>query len=175
MCATLGNRVPRASPQGARGEATAQAVLEAFNFAQMLARSQGVAVDISPNAAEFERCVAAEYAAGSTTVWRFEQDEIDSSESLVNAVPAEARQRLSVARLPGGHLAPVAFRLDASELDPALGVVLGGVGRQGFAVGNPALISSLSDAICQWIWPASMKPPPALAAAGGERELDVEV
>jgi len=35
-------------------------------------------------------------------------------------------------------------------------MLLGGVGR-GFAVGSTEALEPLSDAICSWIWPSSMK------------------
>merc|ERR1712216_761600 len=75
---------------GARGEATAKAVLEAFGFAQQLARATGTSVDVTPTPIQTEAAVSARYQASATAIWRFETDQLDSSEGLVEALPPDA-------------------------------------------------------------------------------------
>ena len=97
----------------------------------------------------------------NSRIWRFDADELDSSKDLTAAMPPAAR--VATNNLPGGHLAPVCFRLSPEDVDPALAALLGMSGRGGISFGDAAAVATLADAICdEWIWPASMaKPAPA--------------
>jgi len=158
---------------GARGEATARTVLEAFGLLQQVARATGTAVDVSPTPAELEDEVGLWFGGGAAAspdlrIWRFDGDELDSSAGLVEALPEEAAVAAAVSVLDGGHLSPVYFRLDPSELDPALGMLLGGMGGSGFAVGSAEALAPLCDELCAWIWPSAMKAPTLLEAEGAD-------
>ena len=157
---------------GERGTATAGAVMDAFGLAQMVAKATGTSIEVTPSPEELERAVArGGYAGTSPEVWRFENDELDSSEGLLTAMRKAAAAGTSptpppasgTTRLPGGHLAPVFFRLDPSDIDPALGLLLGGAG--GFTVGSASAVAALCDEVCQWIWPMERPPPAQLSAS----------
>ena len=97
----------------------------------------------------------------------FEDDRLDSSDQLLEALPAGADHERE--RLAGGHLLPVVFRLDAADIDPALALLLGS-GR-GFSFGTPEQLEPLTDALCDWIWPSGARKPKTLeAAAGGKND-----
>ena len=152
---------------GAQGAATAKNVLDALGFVQQFARAAGTAVDVSPSPLELEARVAARFATRPLSIWRFDGDELDSSEELLEALPDSTARGASVTSLQGGHLSPVFFRLDPSDLDPALALLLGGVGG-GFTVGSAAELEPLCDAVCAWVWPSSMKPLPLLAESASD-------
>ena len=164
-----------AAQGGDRGAATARAVLNAFGFVQQMASVTGTAVDVTPTPTELDAEVATWFGAASPTppltLLRFEFDDLDSSDRLLDALPPEVAQGVRVTRLPGGHLAPVFFRLDPADIDPALALLLGGaMGSGGFAVGSSEALEPLCEAVCAWIWPGAKAPPPLLTARADESE-----
>ena len=116
----------------------------------------GAGLEVSPTPPELERAVAASYAAGQTTCWRFDGDALDSSDSLLGAVPPSASVECVTLNAPAGHLAPVCFRLEAADMDPTLALLLG---DRGFSFGDAAATVPLCDAICDWLWPDGMAAP----------------
>ena len=164
-----------AAQGGDRGAATARAVLNAFGFVQQMASVTGTAVDVTPTPTELDAEVATWFGAASPTppltLLRFEFDDLDSSDRLLDALPPEVAQGVRVTRLPGGHLAPVFFRLDPADIDPALALLLGGaMGSGGVAVGSSEALEPLCEAVCAWIWPGAKAPPPLLTARADESE-----
>ena len=164
-----------AAQGGDRGAATARAVLNAFGFVQQMASVTGTAVDVTPTPTELDAEVATWFGAASPTppltLLRCEFDDLDSSDRLLDALPPEVAQGVRVTRLPGGHLAPVFFRLDPADIDPALALLLGGaMGSGGFAVGSSEALEPLCEAVCAWIWPGAKAPPPLLTARADESE-----
>ena len=164
-----------AAQGGDRGAATARAVLNAFGFVQQMASVTGTAVDVTPTPTELDAEVATWFGAASPTppltLLRFDLDDLDSSDRLLDALPPEVAQGVRVTRLPGGHLAPVFFRLDPADIDPALALLLGGArGAGGFAVGSSEALEPLCEAVCAWIWPGAKAPPPLLTARADESE-----
>ena len=164
-----------AAQGGDRGAETARAVLDAFGFVQQIASVTGTAVDVTPTPAELDAEVATWFGAASPTpqltLLRFDLDDLDSSNRLLDALPPEVAQGVRVTRLPGGHLAPVFFRLDPADIDPALALLLGGaMGSGGFAVGSSEALEPLCEAVCAWIWPGAKAPPPLLTARADESE-----
>jgi len=108
--------------------------------------------------AQLAALVAERYEAGGTTIWQFDDDELDCADALLDALPPTAQPRCE--RLAGSHLSPVAFALTPGDIDPLLGALLGG-GRT-LSLGDPAAIEALADALVAWIWPSGMAPPRAL-------------
>ena len=164
-----------AAQGGDRGAETARAVLDAFGFVQQIASVTGTAVDVTPTPAELDAEVATWFGAASPTpqltLLRFDLDDLDSSNRLLDALPPEVAQGVRVTRLPGGHLAPVFFRLDPADIDPALALLLGGaMGSGGFSVGSSEALEPLCEAVCAWIWPGAKAPPPLLTARADESE-----
>jgi hypothetical protein len=162
-----------AAQGGDRGAETARAVLDAFGFVQQMASVTGTAVDVTPTPAELDAEVATWFGAASPTpqltLLRFDLDDLDSSNRLLDALPPEVAQGVRVTRLPGGHLAPVFFRLDPADIDPALALLLGGaMGSGGFSVGSSEALEPLCEAVCAWIWPGAKVPPPLLSARADE-------
>ena len=164
-----------AAQGGDRGAETARAVLDAFGFVQQMASVTGTAVDVTPTPTELDAEVATWFGAASPTppltLLRFEFDDLDSSDRLLDALPPEVAQGVRVTRLPGGHLAPVFFRLDPADIDPALALLLGGaMGSGGFSVGSSEALEPLCEAVCAWIWPGAKVPPLLLSAKADENE-----
>ena len=60
--------------------------------------------------------------------------------------------------LAGTHLTPVFFKLSATDVDPRLGALLGDVT---YTLGDDTAIEALVDALAEWVWPMSKKPPTA--------------
>jgi len=150
---------------GERGAETAKSVLDAFSIAQQLAAVAGAQLEVSPSPQELEEAVEQRWAATTSSVWRFDGDQLDSSAALLASLPPSASVELH--ELDGGHLLPVCFRLDPSELDPALALLLGAsLGGGGISLGQPSALIPLCDSVCDWIWPRAMtKAAPALTAA----------
>ena len=161
---------------GPRAAETARAVMDAFNMAQAFATSAGMdfgaSLEVSPTPQELDSEVAARYAAAETTLLRFEGDNLDSADGLLAALPASARASTRTLDGERGHLTPVVFRLDASEIDPALELILGS-GR-GFSFGSAESLEPLCDALCEWAWPEGMKPTKALSGAVDAEVVDLE-
>lgn len=148
---------------GGRASEAAQAVREAFGFAQQFANMAGIGGDfeLKPSPEELTAAVSSRgLSAGDeggdrrTLVARFEGDTLDSSSALLDALPAQAAP--TTALLEGSHLTPVVFRLDAAAIDPALAMLLGN--GQGFSFGSAALVEPLVDSLCEWMWPSGMAP-----------------
>lgn len=146
---------------GGRASEAAQAVREAFGFAQQFANMAGIGGDfeLKPSPEELTAAVSSRgLSAGDgggdrrTLVARFEGDTLDSSAALLDALPARAAP--TTALLEGSHLTPVVFRLDAAAIDPALAMLLGN--GQGFSFGSAALVEPLVDSLCEWMWPSGM-------------------
>ena len=155
---------------GARGAATASAVLNAFNIAQQFAKAAGASIDVTPSPTELEDAVALRYAGTQgPRLWVFDADELDSSGSLIDALADSDRPAPTVTKLSGSHLAPVCFTLEPADLDPALAMLLSANGvNGGFTFGSEATVAPLADSVCEWLWPEAMAPRPVLSVGGGE-------
>lgn len=161
--------VNRVQGGDARAEATARAVMDAFNVVRQVAAAAGGlgSFEFSPTPAELFEAVGSRYAARRTAVFRFEDDRLDSSDGLLDALPTGAPR--DVTTLDGTHLSPVVFRLTASDIDPALSLLLGS--ERGFSFGDAAAVELLCDAISEWIWPSGMAAGPrALTSASADGE-----
>lgn len=159
-----------------RAKATARQVLDAFNVVQGVAQAAGLGggmLEISPTPEETASAVSTSSGfAAPTTLWRFGNDNLDSSDDLLQALPPSAPR--SVAVLEGTHLSPVVFRLAASEIDPSLGMLLG---AQSFSFGSEEAVAPLVDTLCEWLWPTGMAGAPRAieaAAAEGDGIVDAE-
>jgi hypothetical protein len=151
-----------------RADATARAVLDAFNVVQQVASVAGVkSLEFQPTPLELDEAMKTRYAVPSTKVFRFNGDKLDSSDALMTALPPSAKCDMTA--LVGSHLSPVVFRLTGEDIDPALALLLGT--NRGFTFGDTKAIEPLCDALSEWIWPSGMASgPPALAAATGDVE-----
>lgn len=159
---------------GARGTATASAVSQVFSFVQQLSSQQGVKIEFSPTPAELDATIADSYNAEDTSIIRFESDQLDSSDGLLDSLPAAA----SVSRelLPGGHTAPVCFGFDAAELDPRAVALLGGLST--ISLGDEEQVAEIADAVADWILPDGMRRPKrqrVLTAGGAQGTAEAEV
>ena len=93
---------------------------------------------------------------GPVTCWKFGDDTIDCSDALADALAAGGAS--TTVPLAGTHLTPVFFKLSATDVDPRLGALLGDVT---YTLGDDAAIEALVDALAEWVWPMSKKPPTA--------------
>ena len=148
---------------GRNGE-TMRAVLDAFSVVQQVATATGAGsnFEVSPSPQELESSVRASYSAPRTHVWRMGDDRLDSSDGLLACMPSAA-EHVRTVLADVTHLAPVAFRLEAGEIDPALELLLGS--GQGFTFGDKVASGAVCDALCEFIWPSAMA---ARALTGGE-------
>jgi len=144
---------------GERGEATARAVLDVFSTVQQFASAAGVgpSLEVTPTPLELEAAVSRRYAAPQTSLWRFEDDTLDSTERLLEVLPADAPRSFLELRGLRGHLTPVCFRLSASDIDPSLALLLGS--SRGLSFGSREAVEELANNICDWIWPSGMSAP----------------
>ena len=148
----------------------------AKGFASMAGIDFGVELEVTPNPQELEDAVAKRYKAQQTTMWKFTGDALDSSDGLLNALPAGTDvARSTLDEGARGHLTPVAFRLEAADIDPTLAMLLGS--NQGFTFGDAEDVEPLCDEICEWMWPKGMARRPVLSSSGEEEleEVVVEV
>ena len=151
---------------GESGAETGFMVANAISVLQQLSKASGADIEFSPSPAQMQELVASRFAASDSRVWRLESDELDCSETLLEALPKDAAcGRLT---LPGAHLAPVAFCLSPGDIDPMLGSILGS-GRT-FSLGDPEAINAITDAVLEWLWPAGLSPLRQLSAAGPATE-----
>ncbi len=156
-----------------RGESIRRNVASAFAFAQAVGAATGAkSFEVTPTPAELEEAVSEGYAAPDTAVFRFDGDRLDNSDALLEALPESAPR--SVTRLAGTHTSPVAFRLSASDIDPALALLLGS--DRALTVGDPRTVEPLCDALCGWIWPGALPAArPTLGASADAVEVDADV
>lgn len=157
---------------GARQQEIMSQVMDAFNMAQAFATAAGAdfgaSLEVSPTPAELDRAVANRYdPALETTLLSFAGDALDSSEGLLDALPPTARvARSTLDDAPTGHLTPVCFSLQASDVDPTLAML---IGDRGFTFGDPAACEPLVDALCEWAWPSGMAAPTSRVLGAGEQ------
>eukprot|EP00966_Prymnesium_polylepis_P238492 5515467-Prymnesium_polylepis.1 len=118
--------------------------------------------------------VSSRYAARSTMVWAFDEDELDCSDSLLAALP-EGTTTAGRADLRGAHLSPVAFSISPSEIDPLLGSVLGAQGVRTLSLGDAAAIDEIVEAVVAWLWPKELARPKVLGAAAERSEETIDV
>ena len=140
---------------GARGDQTAGFIKQAFAVAEQLGATQQL--EFTPSADELYASVReAGDDLGPVTCWKFGDDTIDCSDALADALPAGGAS--TTVPLAGTHLTPVFFKLSATDVDPRLGALLGDVT---YTLGDDAAIETLVDALTEWVWPMSKKPPTA--------------
>ena len=156
---------------GAQGAQTANAIADAFAFAQSFGSASGVNLEFSPSPQELQELVAASYAAADTRLIRFDADDLDCSTQLLSALPASAAAER--VELSGAHLAPAALQLSLAEIEPTLAALLG---ARDFTLGDGEAVQATADALVAWLWPAGMAPPPTRAlrasdVAAGEGEV----
>uniref|UniRef100_A0A7S4BHS5 Uncharacterized protein n=1 Tax=Chrysotila carterae TaxID=13221 RepID=A0A7S4BHS5_CHRCT len=99
---------------GRTDPATAALISNAFAFAQQFAATQGVDFEFKPSPQELDRMIAANYAATSTSIWKFEQDDLDSSQRLIDALPPSTPRLF--AEFAGTHTAPVLLDLSPADI-----------------------------------------------------------
>ena len=145
-----------------------------FDFAEMAVGAIGV--DFSPNAQDTERLIQLRYndaIQSKTRLFIFDDDNLDSSQEFVTACNSNGNEsdsdgdgsrssnsnnnNLSVSNLPGGHLTPVYFQLNADDIGenfPPENInmakeAMGGF--QGASFGDEETFLETVDEICDWV------------------------
>lgn len=128
-----------------------------FAFAENIVGVIGV--DFTPNAADTERLIQLRFDDGlqqKTRLFVFDEDNLDNSKEFVQS--CSGGRGPSSSGLPGGHLAPVFFKLGVDDLDLAdlppeakemATDAMGGFRSASF--GNEADLEELVDEVCNWI------------------------
>lgn len=128
-----------------------------FAFAENIVN--GIGVDFTPNAKDTERLIQMRYddiLQSKTRLFVFDEDNLDNSKEFTENCSGGSGP--SASGLPGGHLAPVYFKLDADNFD--LGDVppeakemakeaMGGFRSASF--GDEKGLNELVDEVCDWI------------------------
>jgi len=128
--------------------ATIKGVLD---MVQSFAATQGTSipgVEVSPSPVELDEAIERSFSASNTGIWRFANDDLDSSQSLLDAMPETAIYTLK--ELEGSHLSPVVFRLEAEQIDPSLAML---AGSRGFKFGDAVALEPLIQSVANWIYP----------------------
>jgi hypothetical protein len=145
-----------------------------FDFAEMAVGAIGV--DFSPNAQDTERLIQLRYndiIQTKTRLFVFDDDNLDSSQEFISACNSNGNDsdssgegtsssnnnnnNLSISNLPGGHLTPVYFQLNANDLGdnfPPENIdmakeAMGGF--QGASFGDEETFLETVDEICDWV------------------------
>jgi hypothetical protein len=142
-----------------------------FSFAENIVT--GIGIDFTPNAQDTERLIQMRYDENlqkKTRLFVFDEDNLDNSNEFADNCSGGPGP--SASGLPGGHLAPVYFKLDFDDFD--LGDVppearemakeaMGGFQRASF--GDEQALNELVDEVCSWILGAKPKRGPQWEAA----------
>ena len=128
-----------------------------FAFAENVVGAIGV--DFSPNAADTERLIQLRYddlLQGKTRLFVFDEDNLDNSKEFVDNCSGGPGP--SASGLPGGHLAPVYFKLALEDLDlddvPPDAMDMAKEAMGGFesaSFGDEEALNELVDEVCNWI------------------------
>lgn len=128
-----------------------------FAFAENLVGAIGV--DFTPNAADTERLIQLRFddiLQEKTRLFVFDEDNLDNSKEFVQS--CSGGRGPATSGLPGGHLAPVFFKLgvddfDADDVPPeAMDMAKEAMGGfQSASFGNEADLEELADEVCNWI------------------------
>jgi hypothetical protein len=142
-----------------------------FSFAENIVN--GIGIDFTPNAQDTERLIQMRYddiLQSKTRLFVFDEDNLDNSKEF--AENCSGGPGPSASGLPGGHLAPVYFKLGVDDFD--LGDVppearemakeaMGGF--QSASFGDEQALNELVDEVCDWILGAAPKRGPQWEAA----------
>lgn len=128
-----------------------------FAFAENIVGAIGV--DFNPNAPDTERLIQMRFddvLQEKTRLFCFDEDNLDNSKEFV--ANCSGGRGPSASGLPGGHLAPVYFKLGVDDLDlgdvppEAMDMAKEAVGGfQSASFGSEADLDKLVDEICGWV------------------------
>merc|ERR1712232_263212 len=128
-----------------------------FSFAENIV--SGIGIDFSPNAKDTERLIQLRFDPSmqeKTRLFVFDQDNLDNSKEFMENCSGEGG--LTASGLPGGHLAPVYFKLALDELEldnvppdakEMAKEAIGGFESASF--GDEPALNELVEEICNWI------------------------